>query len=88
MLMKNTLIYTLETVCYGLYSLRRTVNPLPLICRVAAVRFDSFTVHQIFPLVVKWYNNRLITGHYKFDSCREDQICQRDLVVREVLYTF
>ena len=26
-----------------------------------------------FPLVVKWYNNRLITGHYKFDSCREDQ---------------
>ena len=27
----------------------------------------------IFPLVVKWYNSRLITGHYKFDSCREDQ---------------
>ena len=27
-----------------------------------------------FPLVVKWYNNRLITGHYKFDSCREDQV--------------
>ena len=26
-----------------------------------------------FPLVVKWYNSRLITGHYKFDSCREDQ---------------
>jgi hypothetical protein len=27
-----------------------------------------------FPLVVKWYNNRLITGHYKFDSCREDHV--------------
>ena len=27
-----------------------------------------------FPLVVKWYNSRLITGHYKFDSCREDQV--------------
>jgi hypothetical protein len=27
----------------------------------------------LFPLVVKWYNSRLITGHYKFDSCREDQ---------------
>ncbi len=22
--------------------------------------------------VVKWYNNRLITGHYKFDSCRRN----------------
>ena len=27
-----------------------------------------------FPLVVKWYNNRLITGHYKFDSCSGNQI--------------
>ena len=30
----------------------------------------------LFPLVVKWYNSRLITGHYKFDSCREDQFCR------------
>ena len=45
--MKSALIHALETVRYGSYSLRRTVNPLPLICRVAAVRFDSFTVHQI-----------------------------------------
>ena len=24
--------------------------------------------------IVKWYNNRLITGHYKFDSCSGNQI--------------
>ena len=29
---------------------------------------------KFIPLVVKWYNSRLITGHYKFDSCREDQV--------------
>ena len=23
--------------------------------------------------IVKWYNNRLITGHYKFDSCWRNQ---------------
>ena len=34
-----------------------------------------------FPLVVKWYNSRLITGHYKFDSCREDQIFKRRSVM-------
>ena len=26
-----------------------------------------------YPLVVKWYNRRLISVHYKFNSCREDQ---------------
>ena len=26
------------------------------------------------PLVVKWYNSRLITGHYKFDSCSGNQV--------------
>ena len=26
-----------------------------------------------FSSVVKWSNNRLITGHYKFDSCRRNQ---------------
>ena len=34
---------------------------------------SSPTITTKLPLVVKWYNNRLITGHYKFDSCREDQ---------------
>ena len=38
---------------------------------------SSLTVTTKFPLVVKWYNSRLITGHYKFDSCREDQILAR-----------
>ena len=27
-----------------------------------------------FPLVVKWYNVRLISGYHKFNSCREDQV--------------
>jgi hypothetical protein len=27
-----------------------------------------------YPLVVKWYNVRLISDYYKFNSCREDQI--------------
>ena len=27
--------------------------------------------------IVKWYNNRLITGHYKFDSCWRNQNCWR-----------
>ena len=25
--------------------------------------------------VVKWYNDRLITGYYKFDSCRRNHLC-------------
>ena len=37
--------------------------------------------------VVKWYNNRLITGHYKFDSCREDQtICARSIMENTLGY--
>ena len=30
-----------------------------------------------YSFVVKWYNNRLITGHYKFDSCRRNQFISR-----------
>ena len=35
---------------------------------------STLSITTKFPLVVKWYNSRLITGHYKFDSCREDQV--------------
>ncbi len=31
----------------------------------------------VFSRIVKWYNNRLITGHYKFDSCSGNQFLCR-----------
>ena len=35
--------------------------------------FESHRFHQIYSRIVKWHNNRLITGHYKFDSCSGNQ---------------
>ena len=40
------------------------------------LEFDPPPVHQ-FSRIVKWYNNRLITGHYKFDSCSGNQFLCR-----------
>ena len=33
---------------------------------------SNLTRCSIYSFVVKWYNNRLITGHYKFNSCRRN----------------
>ena len=55
----------------------RVPYPLPVLGYMQQIKLlsngEKKRILFYFPLVVKWYNSRLITGHYKFDSCREDQ---------------
>ena len=49
-----------EAQCSGL-QIRKTVS-------------SNLTRYSKYSRIVKWYNNRLITGHYKFDSCSGNQV--------------
>ncbi len=48
---------------------------IPADCKSAASGYGGSnpSASTIYSRIVKWYNGRLITGYYKFDSCSGNQ---------------